>query len=283
MIQDFCKPVTLEEALRLKTEHRDYKFMAGGTEVNAKGYPGTPENIAGIISLSKLGLNKIEKENNRLIVSAMVTLQELIDSPALEAPFDILKTGASNVINRNIRNMATVGGNIAACKSCSDIIPVLLVTDALLEVYTLKGEKKEIPVEDYINSKRDCLITKIIIPYHKNFYTAISRYTRASNDLALINVCMGLEIIDGLCKDARLAIGGVAATPVRIRETEKFLSGREIKGNLQDFSPDLRRHVESHIHPIDDLRGKGWFKREMAGGLVLEALYKGAKKGGIEL
>jgi len=283
MIQEFCKPVTVEEALRLKAEHSDYKFIAGGTEVNAKGYPGTPENMSGLISLSKLGINKIEKENGRLIVSSMVTLQELIDSAPPEPAFDILKTAASNVINRNIRNMATVGGNIAACKSCSDIIPVLLVTDALLEVYPLKGEKKEIPVEDYINSKRDGLITKIIIPSRKNFYTAISRYTRASNDLALINVCIGLEIIDGICKDARLAIGGVAATPVRIRETEKFLSGREIKGNLQDFSPELRKHVENHVHPIDDLRGKGWFKREMAGGLVLEALYKGAKKGGIEL
>ena len=281
MIQEFCKPRTVEEALRLKAEHLNYKYLAGGTELNAKGYPGTPPKITGLISLFDLGLNKVEEAEGKLCIGSTVTLQQLIDE--VKAPFEIVKEGASNVINRNIRNMATVGGNISACKSCSDLIPIMLVTDALLEVHSVKGEAREVSIEEYIQEKRDCLITKITIPTRKNFYMAISRYTRASNDLALINICIGLELLDGLCKDARLAIGGVAATPIRIKETEKFLSGREIKGNLKDFSSELRNHVEKQITPVDDLRGKGWFKREMAGGLVLEALYKAAKKGGVSL
>ena len=235
MIQEFCKPETVEEALRLKAEHSNYRYLAGGTELNAKGYPGTPKDVIGLISLFDLKLNKIEQTEDKFSAGSGVTLQQLIDE--VKSPFEILKEAALNVVNRNIRNMATVGGNIAACKSCSDMIPLMLVTDALLEVYSLKGEKREVSLEEYIQEKRDCLITKIIIPARKNFYTAISRYTRASNDLALINVCIGLKLEDGVCKDARLAIGGVAASPIRIKETEKFLCGREIKGKLKDFSP----------------------------------------------
>jgi len=284
MIKELYTPTTVAEALRIKEEQPDYRFLAGGTEINAKGYPGTPENISGLISLGRLGLSGIEKGEDRLIIYPLITLQQIIETEELSAkPFDMIKQAASNVSNRNIRNMATLGGNIAACKSCSDMIPVLLAMDASLEIYSSEDLKQEVPLYEYIQKKERPLITKVIVPFRKNFYISICRYTRTSNDLALINVCLGIEMEDGICKDARLAIGGVSVTPLRILETEEFLRRQKLKGNLIDYSPKLRKHLESQIHPVDDLRGKAWFKKELAGGLVIQALYEAAKKGGISL
>lgn len=284
MIKEFYTPTTVADALRIKEEQPDYRFLAGGTEINARGYPGTPENISGLISLERLGLSGIKKEEDRLIIYPLITLQQLIEKTELSTePFAMIKQAASNVSNRNIRNMATLGGNIAACKSCSDMIPVLLAMDASLEIYSSEDLKQEIPIYEYIEKKERPLITKVIVPSHNNFYISICRYTRTSNDLALINVCLGMELEEGICKDARLAIGGVSVTPLRILETEAFLRGQELKGKLIDYAPKLRKHLESQITPIDDLRGKGWFKKELAGGLVMQALYEAAKKGGISL
>lgn len=285
MIQEFCKPATLDEALKLKKDHPEYRYLAGGTEINATGYLGKKKtDIPGLISLAKLDLSDIKKEDDILTIGATVTLQELIDSEVIkDEPFIMLKKAASNIANRNIRNMATVAGNIGACKSCSDMIPVLLVMEGKLEIYSEEGKKEEISVEEYIKEGKVKLITKITVPARKDFYIALSRYTRASNDLALINICLGMELKDGICKEARLAIGGVAASPIRIKETEEFLKDKKLVGELADFAPKLREHVEKHVYPIDDLRGKAWFKKEMAGGLVIEAFYKAADKGGIAL
>lgn len=284
MIKEFYTPTTVADALRIKEEQPDYRFLAGGTEINAKGYPGTPESISGLISLGRLGLSGVKKEEDRLVIYPLITLQQIIERPELSGePFSMIKQAASNVSNRNVRNMATLGGNIAACKSCSDMIPVLLVMDTFLEIYSSEDLKQEVPLYEYIQKKERPLITKIIVPFRKNFHISICRYTRTSNDLALINVCLGMELEEGICKDARLAIGGVSVTPVRIPETEDFLRGHELKGKLIDYAPEVRKHLESHINPIDDLRGKGWFKKELAGGLVIQALYEAAKKGGISL
>jgi carbon-monoxide dehydrogenase medium subunit len=155
--------------------------------------------------------------------------------------------------------------------------------DTKVEIYKSPETKKDISLADYINKNDRPLITKIIVPGRKNFYISICRYTRTSNDLALINIALGLELEGGICKDARFAIGGVAATPVRLTQVENILKDQKIDGKLLYISNKLREEVEKHINPIDDLRGKAWFKKELAGGLAVEALYKAAKKGGIEL
>ncbi len=284
MIQEYYIPTSVADALRIKADQPHYSFIAGGTEINARGYPKTAQHISGLISIARLGLTGIKKEEKNLIIYPAVTLQELIDSPLLnEEPFNMLKTAASNVKNRHIRNMATIGGNIAACKSCSDMIPILMAMDATLEVYSSEDVKHEESVLEHIRKKEKYLITKITIPFRKDFHIAICRYTRTSNDLALINVCLGIELEGGICKDARLALGGVAATPLRIMEIEKFLIGEEFNGKLHQYAQKLREHLEKQIHPIDDIRGKAWFKKELAGGLVIQALYEVAQKGGIIL
>lgn len=282
MLQDFIKPRTVDEAVKAHDKHPDYFYIAGGSEILSRGYPTTPEKIPGLIDLSGLGLNHILLKEKTLRIEPLVTLQELADSPETEKPlFDIMREAALNVSNRNIRNRATVGGNIAACKSCSDIIPLLLVMEAELDVAFTYGKRAPVPILEYVIRGEKDLITAIRVSEKEQFFMGIRRYTRTANDLALVNVCLGLKLQDGKIKDARLAIGGMAAIVMRIPEAEQFLTGKELAGRLSELAPTLRACVEKSVLPLDDHRGKAWFKRELAGGLTVEALYKAAGKGGV--
>ncbi|MFH0802078.1 MAG: FAD binding domain-containing protein [bacterium] len=282
MLQEFIRPRTVAEAVKAHDKHPDYFYIAGGSEILARDYPATPEKISGLIDLSGLGLNRIVFEEKSLRIDPAVTLQELADSPETEKPpFAILREAALNVSNRNVRNRATVGGNIAACKSCSDLIPPLLVLDAELDVAITFSKRAPVPILEYVIRDEKGLITAIRVPEKENFFMGIRRYTRTANDLALVNVCLGLKLQAGKIKDARLAIGGVAATVMRIPEAEQFLIGRELTGRLPELAPTLRSCVEKSVHPVDDHRGKAWFKRELAGGLAVEALYVASRKGGV--
>ncbi len=281
MLKDFIKPRTVAEAVKDHENNQGYFYIAGGTEILSDGYPVTRDGIRGLIDLSALGLKRITAEDGMLVIEPMATLQELADSTGTGKPhFEILREAALNVSNRNIRNRATIGGNIAVCKSCSDMIPALMVMDAELEVAITYSKRAPVTILDYTIQSDKGLITSIRIPRKENFFAGIRRYTRTANDLALVNVCLGIQLEGNAIRDARLAVGGVAKTVMRMPAAEQLLLGREISEGMEGLASSLRECVEKSVRPLDDHRGKAWFKREMAGGLAVQALYAAARKGG---
>ena len=145
MIQDFFKPQTIAEALKLKQKFKDEAvFMAGGTDVNCTD---SKYEIEKVIGIEQLKLNKISKTQSELSIGAGVTIQELIDSPKIP---DQLKTAAGHFINRNIRNIATIGGNIASNNSASNLIPILVALDAELKI---GGSTTPVPVYEYVTQE----------------------------------------------------------------------------------------------------------------------------------
>ena len=123
MIQEFFKPQTMTEAVALKDKYRDEAvFIAGGTDVNCTA---SKYEIEKVIGIEQLKLNSISKTAEALSIGAGVTIQELIDSPIIP---DQLTIAAEHFVNRNIRNMATVGGNIASNHTTSNLIPIALLS-----------------------------------------------------------------------------------------------------------------------------------------------------------
>jgi putative selenate reductase FAD-binding subunit len=116
MIQEFFKPQTMAEAVELKEKLKDGAvFMAGGTDVNCTA---SKYEIEKVIGIEQLKLNRISKTDEALSIGAGVTIQELIDSPKIP---DQLTIAAGHFVNRNIRNIATVGGNIAITISSKNL------------------------------------------------------------------------------------------------------------------------------------------------------------------
>ena len=139
MTPSYHRPASVNEALQLKAKlGPGTVFLAGGTEVNNLHAP----RPAALIDLSGLGLNKIEATPAGLRIGAGVTFQQLIEYPDVPA---FIKKAAGHMANRNIRNCATVGGQLGANKTCANLIPALMAAEARVVL-----TDREVPVDQFV-------------------------------------------------------------------------------------------------------------------------------------
>lgn len=179
------------EAIGSKTESA--AFIAGGTEVNRLG-SHIAEKAETLISLKKCsGLKDIKEVGGHVIIGSMCTFQQLIESE--DVP-EYLKEAAHFMASRTKRNMATIGGNIAACRSDSYLIPTLLAAGAALCICFKDGESKSIGINEYIDNKDsygDALITSITVPVVPADIKVISkRYANTAQSHAVITMSAAL-------------------------------------------------------------------------------------------
>ena len=262
MIEQFHRPASLEDALVLKARLGDQAmFLAGGTLINGLGFPWVP---AQLISLSALGLEGIEQQGSALRIGACCTIQALLESPHAG---DSLRRAAAMVVNRNVRNTATVGGHVAANKSCADLIPTLLVLDAQVELRSPEGGLI-LALDDYLQTRRHELITALLVPRASAGSASAQRnHIRTAADMSLVTAAAALKREDALLRSARLAVGGVAARVLRLRQVESALEGQELPPR-----EELEAMVASQVSPIDDHRGSAVFKRHIVATLAADAV-----------
>ena len=155
MIQHFHRPASVREALALKRRLRGRAaFLAGGTWLNSGECPSPPEHA---ISLEALGLDQVARDAKHVTIGACCTLQQLIDDAKVPAP---LKAALGQIVPRNIRNAATLGGQVAANHPDSDVLPMLVALGASL-VLVREGGRRTLAVEDYAAKPVAGLITHV--------------------------------------------------------------------------------------------------------------------------
>ena len=261
MIQEFFKPQTIAEAVMLKEKFKDEAvFMAGGTDVNCRDTNGVVEKVIGI---EQLKLNEISKTDEALFIGAGVTIQELIDSPKVP---EQLSMAAGHFVNRNIRNMATIGGNIASNNSTSNLIPILVALDAKLK---LAGSDTSVSVYEYITREMSRLIESITIlsenlkkPY------GLRKFSLTANDISIIVAAVTLNIRKEIVSNVRVAAGGVSKHVVRLKELENKLEGTKLLARTE-----IEDTVKKAVSPLKDIRGGVRFKKYLAGVLVSDCIY----------
>jgi len=261
MIQEFFKPQTIAEAVTLKEKYKDEAvFIAGGTDVNCLNSKYEVEKVIGI---EQLKLNEISMTTDELAISAGVTVQELIDSP--EIP-DRLRIAARHFVNRNIRNIATIGGNIAANNSTSNLIPILVALDAELKI---GGFTTPVPVYEYVTREMTRLIESIIISSEnltKKY--GIRKFSRTANDISIITAAATFNIQNEKLSNVRVAVGGVAKHVVRLTELENKLEGNKLLAPAK-----IEDTVNNIVAPVKDIRGGVQFKKYMAGVLISDCIH----------
>ena len=202
MILEFFKPQTIAEAVALKDKFKDETvFMAGGTDVNCRD---SKYKIEKVIGIEQLKLNEISQTRGVLSVGAGVTIQELLDSPKIPGQ---LTTAARHFVNRNIRNMATIGGNIASNNSSSNLIPILVALDAQLKI---GGSATPLPVYEYVTQEMTRLIEAIMIS-SENLAKKydLRKFSRAANDISIITAAVTFNVQNEKLSAVRVAVGGV--------------------------------------------------------------------------
>lgn len=266
MVPSYHRPASPTEALQLKsTLGAGAVFLAGGTEVNNLHAP----RPTALIDLVGLGLDKIEISAHGVRLGAGVTFQQLIEHREIPG---FLKMAAGQMANRNIRNRATVGGQICTNRSCADLIPALLVAEAQVIL-----SDREIPIEQFLAGEPE-LVLGVFVPASSRTY-GLAHQTRTSADISIITAAGSLTLDGDRALRPMLAIGGVAPHVVRLHEVEKSLDGKPLPAVEQ-----LESLIAAAVKPIDDLRGSAAYKRQLAavlGSRVLKsaALQAGSKKG----
>jgi putative selenate reductase FAD-binding subunit len=268
MIQEFFKPQTIAEAQKMKEKFKgEAVFMAGGTDVNCRD---SAYEIEKAIGIEQLKLNKISKNQKKLSIGAGITIQELIDSPKIP---DQLTTAAKHFINRNIRNIATIGGNIASNHSTANLVPILVALDAELKI---GGSTAPVPVYEYVSQEMTCLIEGIMISSKslaKKY--SLREFSHAANDVSIITAAVTFNVQNEKLSDVRVAVGGVSKHVVRLTELENKLESNKLLD-----AKEIEDTVKNIVAPVKDIRGGIDFKKYMASVLISDCIHNAHDRGG---
>jgi len=274
MVNEYLRPQTIREALAAKAEREDSRYLAGGTYLLAGDYRQKPEMVIDISDIVPAG---ISIQEDRLVIGAGTVFEDILDS-AVPASFGaaeafLLRGAALSMANRNVRNRATAGGNIAGRKSAASLIPALLALDAELELAAAgadgAAESRRAALSAWLQ-KPEGIVMNIEIPRTaEGTVSAFLRYARTSCDLSILNAAVAFIKHDGKIEKLHIAAGGVAAEPLRLSALEAELEGRSLpdKASIEKLAAPL-------LAPRGDQRGSAEFKRLRAAALIADALTK---------
>ena len=274
----YLRVSSLEECLSaLADSGPETAILAGGTDlmISLRNRARTPKLVMDISRLNETRL--VEKDNDTIRIGATLTYSDLIAHPLVAGNFPALATAMNCVGSPQIRNIGTLGGNIANSSPAADSVPPMMVHQAEVMVQkanSVRIEKLEkIIVGPYSNTlEPDELITNIILKpvetSYRQSYRRIAR--RRSLSIARVNVAvLGKTNFDGFIEDARISVGSVAPTPLRIKRVEESLKG--LKPG-PEFFEDASEMVARQIVELVGMRQSTEYKRPAIAGLVLKCL-----------
>jgi len=282
---EYFEPKTVGDALSLLAKHgAETKVIAGGTDVMVdikfKEEPGSLVNIKKIP-----GLSGIKENGAGLRIGALTTIREIETSALVREKVPVLWEAAHQFASLQVRNTATIGGNIGRGSPSGETLAPLLVLDAKAKVAFADGEKTESfsgffqgPGKTTMGVKG--LLTEIEIPYpaagSKGVY--LKHAVRGAMDIAMVGVAVMLTPDAGKnnVQDVRIGLGAVAPTPVRAPKTEALLRGKPLTAALLKEAGVL---AASEASPISDQRSSAENRRWIVEALTrrgLEQTWKAA-------
>ena len=286
---NYYRPESLKAVLE-KLKEDGSKILAGGTDllVRIKTDMEKPKNIVEITGVKELS---VLETNNELIIGAVVKLFEIEKNDTIRKMYPSLYEAVKSIGGTQIRNMATLTGNLCNASPGADSAPPLIVLGANVEIKTL-NEKSEIarrliPLEDFFTGPGKTILgakeilTKVIVPKpQENTGSAFKKIARVNLDISKISCAVFLERKERVIKEIRIAVGAAAATPVRAYQTEKALTGKEY--DLTKIQKNLAL-IESDISPITDVRSTAEYRKEVAPILLKDTLKLAWERAGGEV
>jgi len=270
---EFYEPTTLAEASRLFAEEHA-QLLAGGTDIiiGMKALTETPQSV---VSLQKIpGLDGITTDGDSINIGAMTTVREVELSGDVQQHHTALAEGASEIGSIQIRNLATIGGNIAHASPAADTVAGLLVADAQVDIASADGERS-VPIDELFTGPGQTvltpgeIITRFRLPSPASGSHYIKHKIREVMDLAFIGVAAAINMDNGTITDARIGLAAVAPTPIRATEAEDLLKGNAPTPELLEQAGEA---AAAGCSPISDLRCSAEHRREMVDVLTRRTL-----------
>lgn len=268
---EYMTASTLEEACRLLLEHDGKaKVMAGATDLipPMRDKVFTPEYI---IDLKQIpGLDELTyDEEEGLKIGALTTLRTLEKSELVQAKNPAVSYAAKVIASTQIRAKGTLVGNICNFSPSNDSAPNLLAQGAKVNVQGVDGTRV-IPIEEFFLGVRKTalkpgeIVTSVVIPPLKdNEKAAYLKFAvRKAMDLAIIGVAAKIKLENGICTDAKIALGAVAITPILAPKAAEVLIGKELTDEVIE---EAAQAAMDSCSPISDIRASKEYRKAMIG------------------
>jgi len=278
--QTYLKPFTINEAIRLRKEHPDALIINGSTDV---ALLQTKKKIflTKILDLSGVDeLKLIVEDHSKIAIGAVTSIEEILNFSETRLP--ALASILSVFGSLQIRNLATLGGNIGSASPIGDTLPVLMALDGKVRLLA-QGRQRELAIEDFILGYRktdietDEIIALIIIskPSKSEIVRSYKISKRRDLDISSVSACFRLKLDKSKNVEAiKIIFGGMAASVKHAGNTEEFLKGqpwtrenveKAMEILFQEFSPisDARADAESRRIMAKNLLMKFWIDSEI--------------------
>ncbi len=275
---DLISPQTEDELLRCIAEYQQGRFCfgAGCTDLLPQLEKQPIKNLS-VINLGQLRAERfreIKKDEGEIRVGTLVTAHDITAHDLLRQQFPVLHEAAEQLASRQIRQVATVGGNICTASPAGDLACALVALRAQCDILSAAGATRMVPLEKFIigvrqtDLRRDEILRSIVIPVAKKRHKIYSHFlkigTRNAMEIAVVSLAYHVEV-DGADKviHAGLAIGSAAPRIPFAQAAGDFLLGKRFSQVSAAEAEEFAAKVASYAAPISDLRASAWYRQEV--------------------
>lgn len=287
-IKDILEPKTLEEALEIKN-NKDVDIIAGGTDILIKLHHN---QISDITLLSLQNIDSLKKiyidEEKNIIIGAMASFTSIFRDEIINKNIYALAEAAVSMGGPQVRNVATIGGNVCNGAVSADSASTLFALNAKLKLETSE-DVRIIPIEEFylgpgrVAINKNEILSEIIIE-EKSYKDYFSHYIKFSNrkamDIAMLGVSVNGKFSEGIIEDLRIALGVAAPTPIRCKEAEDYAKNKKI---TMENIEEIAKKTLLDARPRNSWRGSKDFRTHLIKELTKRGILEILKRGGVEI
>jgi len=279
-IEHYKVPATIAEAAQL-LQTGEATIVAGGTDLTPQTQAGVRHFAATLVNIQRIEeMRGIEVTDTGYRIGGLVTVADILHSDLLANEVPVLVEAADHFASSQIRNAASLAGNLCNASPAGDMCIPLLLLDAQVELVSWSGNAlsaRKLALADFFTApgktlkKADELLTAVTFERPADGFVATFIKSGPRPALEISTVSMGVAGVmkNGVLRAAHVAIGSVAPTPLRATTTEALLEGQVLD---EDRIASAVDSVQNEVSPIDDVRASAWYRKHLTGVYIRRAL-----------
>ena len=274
---DVINTTTKEELLKAiaDNQNNDFRFGAGYTDlINQFSHqPVEGLTVINIANLNEPSFNSIKEEAESIILGTLVTATQLVNSKLIKEQYPVLHQAACSVASTQIRNSATIGGNVCNASPSADMSGALVALQAVCIVLNSNGEERREPLVSFIQGvgitslAKNEILHQISIPMnnHNNLISGFEKVgSRNSMEISIVSLAYHVQYNnDGIIEKAGVSCGAVAPTIPFVDSACDFLLGKNIHSLTGTDKKTFAQNVLEYAKPISDIRASAWYRKEV--------------------
>ena len=279
-VEQYAAPTSLDEAAAV-LRGGEVTILASGTDLMPQLQAGRARFGRVLMNIRRIPeLTGIALERDAIRIGALATVTELMSSDLIKRHLPVLVEAGDHFASDQLRNAATIGGNICNASPAGDLLVPLLVVDAAVELVSKPDgfrESRMVPLREFFAGpgktvrKPTELLAAVHVPVPPG--ASVARFykfgTRPALDISAISIGVACVREGNVSRHVRVAFGAVAPTPIRGPQTEAALEGRALDAETIDAAAAIAR---KEVRPISDVRASEWYRRELVHNLTKRVL-----------